>query len=322
MSEFFQEEIKELPTEKKKGSYETGRTYTSYSQYVRWMKCPRSFKHEKIDKLGKFEQSISSIFGTAIHESIQDCLVIQYEKGGLAADSFDYLSKFKEVFLKEYKKAQEQGAIIAMEDIKEHIQNGIDILNHILSPKNRTKHFPKVDHKLVGIEVELDEELENNVKFKGFIDVVLQDTDGKIKIFDIKTSTNGWNKYQKADLLKIDQILLYKKFYSERFNVPVSDIEVQFLILKRKLYEDVSFIQSLVQVFKPLSNKKLVEETYDRFNTFIKTCYSPDGKLRTDIEYPKDPGTNKKNCTYCPFYEKLDKDGNIICDGKKEKIKK
>jgi hypothetical protein len=324
-NEFFdfssgEDQKKEIASEKKKGSYESGRTYISYSQYATWKKCPRSWKLNKIDKLGKFESSIASIFGTAMHEAIQDCLTLQYESGSIAADNFDYLTVFKSVFLKEYNKALEQGVVITIEQVKDHIADGMELLKYILSSKNRNKYFPKFDHKLVGIEVELDEEISNNVKFKGFIDVVLQEVStGKIKVFDIKTSTRGWNKYQKADLMKLDQVLLYKKFFSDRFSVPMKDIEVQFLILKRKLYEDATFYQIPIQVVKPSDGKKSVQESYERLGEFVETCFDENGVVRKNIHYPKNPGKAKKNCKYCPFHQKVGDDGNVICDGKSEK---
>ena len=39
---------------------------------------------------------------------------------------------------------------------------------------------------------------------------------GKIKIIDIKTSSRAWNKYQKANEVKNDQLLLYKEYYSKK----------------------------------------------------------------------------------------------------------
>ena len=42
----------------------------------------------------------------------------------------------------------------------------------------------------------------------------------RYKIIDIKTSTMGWNKYQKADKNKTDQLLLYKNFWGHRHDIP------------------------------------------------------------------------------------------------------
>ena len=63
----------------------------------------------------------------------------------------------------------------------------------------------------------LDYKLPKNIKFVGYIDLVIKDTvRDRIKIIDIKTSTMGWNKYMKADKNKSNQLLLYKQFYSKK----------------------------------------------------------------------------------------------------------
>ena len=48
------------------------------------------------------------------------------------------------------------------------------------------------------------------------------------KIIDIKTSTMGWNKYQKADKTKTAQLVLYKSYYAKQFNVPIDNIRVEY----------------------------------------------------------------------------------------------
>ena len=79
-------------------------------------------------------------------------------------------------------------------------------------------------------------EIKPNVHFIGFVDVVLRNLhDNSITIIDLKTSTRGWNKYQKRDQIKNSQILLYKKIYSDKYGLPMDKINVEFQILKRRL---------------------------------------------------------------------------------------
>jgi len=322
MSEFFEDTIDVVidpDAPKKKGTYEKGKSYISYSQYATWSKCPASWKFDKIEKLGKFEGSIATVFGTAIHEAIQDFLNILYTKGAPAADNFDYLGVFRKVFIREIGDEMKKGRTFHQDETKEHILNGKEILLEILSPKNRVKHFPTKGMKLLGIETELNEEVKNNVKIIAFLDIVLYDEENrKIKIIDLKTSTNGWNKYQIADLVKMDQLLFYKKFYSKKYGTPVSDIDVSFIILKRKAYEG-SFSQSKIQVVKPAVGKLSLLESNARLMEFVDGCFDDEGKKKIDGFYPKVPGRNSKNCRYCPFKGMLRKDGTIVCDGKSDK---
>ena len=49
--------------------------------------------------------------------------------------------------------------------------------------------------------------------YKGYLDLVFyHERSNKIKIIDIKTSTKGWNKWQKKDDSKQAQLLLYTTF--------------------------------------------------------------------------------------------------------------
>ena len=49
----------------------------SYSQYAVFSGCPQRYKLEKIDRIGGYESNIHLVFGSAIHETIQDFLEIK-----------------------------------------------------------------------------------------------------------------------------------------------------------------------------------------------------------------------------------------------------
>jgi hypothetical protein len=74
--------------------------------------------------------------------------------------------------------------------------------------------------------------------FQGYLDVVLyHEPTNKIKIIDIKTSRQGWSKKEKSDENKQFQLIAYKKYFSELYNVPIENIEIEFMIVKRKIFE-------------------------------------------------------------------------------------
>ena len=50
----------------------------SYSQYSMWSSCPQQYKLNYIDKLGESSGNIHTIFGTAMHETIQHFLDVMY----------------------------------------------------------------------------------------------------------------------------------------------------------------------------------------------------------------------------------------------------
>lgn len=280
----------------------------SYSQYSMWLKCPQQWRLSYIDKLKPKETTIHLVFGTAMHNALQMYLKALYTESTQAADLMDYMAVFESMYAEPVKAIPN----ITQEVIDEFRADAKIILDHFTSPANRQKHFPSRKYELLGIELPLEIPLKNgNVIYRGFIDICLKEkTTGKICIYDFKTSTLGWNKWQKADRTKLDQLVLYKRFYSKLFNVPMSNIDVEFIILKRKLYEDAAFPQQRIQRFTPLTGKMVIQEVESSFIDFIKDGFTDDGQYNRDKVFIKNPGKNKKNCKYCPFAK------TVHCDSK------
>jgi hypothetical protein len=145
----------------------------------------------------------------------------------------------------------------------------------------------------------------NNVLYMGYLDVVTYcETTDTFKIIDIKTSTKGWSSYDKKNEDKHFQLILYKKFFSEQYGIPLDKIEIEFLIVKRKVLDwDDEKIMSphqayRVQQFVPPSGKIKINRASNAVNDFITECFSSSGKIK-EIEYPKSP--SKWNCTFCSF---------------------
>jgi len=138
--------------------------------------------------------------------------------------------------------------------------------------------------------------------------LIIKDTvRNKIKIIDIKTSTMGWNKYQKADKNKTDQLLLYKQFYSKQHDIPMDRIEVEYFIVKRKLYENMDFPQKRIQTFIPANGTPSINKVNRRLELFMDDCFTDDGEYRDDHIYNKLP--SKKNCRWCDYRDKPE-----LCD--------
>ena len=221
----------------------------SYSQFSLWEQCPYSWKLTYVDKAIPFTDNIYTLFGTSMHEILQEYLRVMYSDSIKAADEL-YLEEQLEDRLKKnfLEITQKNGGeeFCTKNDMLEFYNDGLKIIDYF--KKKRNQYFSKRGYELVGIETALNYDLPNNLKFRGFIDLVIKDTlRNRIKIIDIKTSTWGWNKYQKADKNKTDQLLLYKQFYSKEFNVPMDRIDVEYFIVKRKLYENTDFPQKRIQ---------------------------------------------------------------------------
>ncbi len=285
----------------------------SFSQYSMWMKCPHSWYLNYAKGLRKTDLNLNIFFGTAMHVAIQTYLETLYSKGMVEADSLDMYNLFKTKFHEEVGK-EKDNFTYTNEEFAGFVKDGHDILDTFLSASARLKYFPNNKYEFIGVETPLNMEILNNVDFIAFVDLILKDkTTGKVKIYDFKTSSAGWNSYMKEDESKYSQILLYKAFYSKKFNVPLNMIDVEFFILKRKLYENANFPQSRIQTFEPTNNNKAIVEALKGFTDFVKECFTPQGEYNLEVKYLKIPGKNKKNCKYCAHHKKL-------CDGKADKI--
>jgi hypothetical protein len=234
-----------------------------------------------------------------MHEVIQLWVKTIYEVSAKAANELELdgllLSRMKTLY---QEKMEVEGAehFTTPEELTEFWQDGCAILDFL--KKRRGQYFSKRGYKLVGIETELEVPLKQKIHFRGFIDLILEnETSGKIKIIDIKTSTMGWNKWQKADKNKTDQLLLYKQFYSKQFDISMDKIDVEYFIVKRKLYEKVDWPQKRVQSFVPANGTPSMNKVLTNLNNFIKDGFEDGIYIQKD--YFKN--ASKKNCKWCEF---------------------
>ena len=279
----------------------------SYSQFSMWASCPHKWYLTYVENKQPYQASIHTVFGTAFHETIQDYITVMYNESGAASDKMDLIAlfqdKFREVYSKEYKAA---GAHFSDPvQMGEFFEDAIAILNFI--QKNRNKLFTIRKMRLLGIEIPLLLNVANNVFLKGFIDFVLYDEElDKVYIYDIKTSTRGWSDNEKKDDSKIAQILLYKEYFSKQFGFDVEKIEVEYFIVKRKIWEQSEYAIPRTQSFKPASGKNKRKQAVENFQSFIKDCFDDSGKPQLK-SYLKNVG--ESSCKWCPY-----KDSPDLCD--------
>jgi len=271
----------------------------SYSQLSMFSECPERWKLNYIDKLRVFETNIFLIFGTAMHEVIQTWLEVMYNDSIKNADKLNLEQRLHDKLIEGFKKAKEQDGKdpCTKEQLKEFFQDGCDILDFV--KKRRADYFSKRGYKLIGCEVPIDVDLKKNVKMVGYLDIVILDEyHNTLKIYDIKTSTQGWNKWQKKDENKTQQLLLYKQFYAKQYNHPIDKIEVEYFIVKRRLWENAMFPQKRVQKFSPASGTVSMNKVAKRLDTFLDLAFDDNGEQITDniIATP-----SKKACKWCEF---------------------
>ena len=270
----------------------------SYSQFSKWDKCPYTWKLDYIDKVETFIGNIYTLFGTAVHETLQAYLVCYYERTIKEADNLPLRDILQYRMEENYKISKEKHGDdfdVTLGDMKSFYKDGCTIIVEFL--KHKSGYFPKKNTELVGIEIALNHKVTDNISFRGYMDVVIHNKiTGCIKIIDIKTSTMGWNKYMKADKNKTNQLLLYKYFFSKSMEIPIDKIDIEYLILKRKLYENFDYPQKRVQTFIPASGKPSINRVMNRLQEFIEECFDGEGNV-IDKGYVKcEP---HKKCKLC-----------------------
>lgn len=283
-------------------------TRVSFSQYAKWLNCPWQWKLEYVDGFKPEEKSIDLIFGTTMHEVIQDWL----------KDYFYSNRKFKNIDLnyvlkKTLKKNFLEEVIVNEDDIKiypcdvstylEYYKDGCEILDHV--QRYAKDFFPTKNCELLGCEIAIEDlEVKSGVNVVCYLDIVIVDKDENlIYIFDLKTSKDGWNIYKKKDPKKVDQILLYKKFYSEKFGVPMENIIPRFIILKRKINENSDYPVKRLAKFEPSHGKGSLKKVEESWNQFLNTSFDESGNVKLD-NLQATP--SKWNCNFCPFKNRKD----------------
>ena len=270
----------------------------SYSQISMYSECPLHWKLNYVDKLKMFEHNIHLIFGSAMHEVLQTYLNIMYMDSVKNADTLDLNKMLRDKLIEQFKQAEEEDGKppCTKEELMEFFDDGILIIDFF--KKRRGEYFSKRDWELIGCEIPIEVDLKNNIKMVGYLDVVMRHipTDS-IKIIDIKTSTMGWNKWMKKDENKTQQLLLYKQFYSKQYDHPIERIEVEYFIVKRKLYEKAMFPQKRVQKFVPASGKPSMNKVSMRMLKFVTEAFTEDGEKKDDMVATP----SKKACKWCEF---------------------
>ena len=262
----------------------------SYSQYSMYKQCPHKWKLHYKDKINQRDTSIYLVFGIAIHEVIQDYLEVFYNISKVKANEIDLESSFQEKFIEAYQKQYKDNNNEHFSDavqMMEFFEDGVEILNFF--KKRIGGYFSKRGNYLVGIELPIiyaPNKMKNNLLYTGFLDVVLyNENSDEFTIIDIKTSTRGWTPRMKKDEHKQFQLILYKQYFSDLYNIPLEKINIKYFIVKRKLWEKSDYPQTRIQEFRPASGKIKLNKAKRAILSFINEAFNSDGKIK-EQKYP------------------------------------
>tara|TARA_Y100000356_G_C11241728_1_gene281369 strand:- start:599 stop:1543 length:945 start_codon:yes stop_codon:yes gene_type:complete len=278
----------------------------SYSQLSMFRQCPKKWSLQYKEGHKQYTPTIHTVFGSALHEALQYYLTVMYDKSGAAADREDIIGIFEEKLSEEYRvqyKKNGDSHFSSAVELREFFEDGVNIINYL--KKNRGKYFSRKTTHLAGCEVPIiitPNKRYTNVVYQGYLDVVLyHEYSDTFTIIDIKTSTKGWSKWAKKDEDKQFQLILYKKFFSETFNIPLEKINIEFFIVKRKLWESEDFTIPRIQRFIPASGKVKMNKATKALDEFITKVFDRDGYA--NVDHQPTPDNPNNNCNWCAFYK-------------------
>jgi len=283
----------------------------SYSQFAMWSSCPHKWKLTYVDKNKIYRPTIHTVFGTSMHETLQYYLHTMYSQSVKEADSLDLEGCLQEQMIHNYMAAvldNGEEHFSNSKELEEFYEDGVQILTWF--KKHRASYFKSKGYELIGIEMPLyvqAADCNEKVKMNGFLDIVIRDTEkDRIVIIDIKTSTRGWKDKDKADKVKISQLVLYKSYYAKQYGYDEEKIDILYFIVKRKLIEGFMYPQKRVQEFVPASGKPTRRKLNSEIENFVRTSFNVDGTYNTNTIYPAVANAGLSNCRYCEFRNRED----------------
>ena len=248
------------------------RQHVSYSEIKLWNECPHKHKLQYIEKIEGFKGNLHTAFGTAIHSVCEH---------GLLDEKLDREKHFLEEFAKELTSLKEKEVVV---DMSLHEQMMGQYQPIVSSFRDELDNYFD-DCEVISTEEELYEDIEgHNLKFKGFIDLVVKTKDGKYHILDWKTCGWGWDARKKADKIINYQLTLYKVFWAKKHGIPLNMVETHFGLLKRTAKKNNT------EIFRVTSGQIKINNAL----TFLEKAVI-NIKRKISIK-------NRLSCKYCQFY--------------------
>jgi len=244
--------------------------HISYSEFKIWSECPWRHKLSYLDKLSTFNGNEFTAFGTAVHEICER--TAKDEKGQTP-------EAFQEAFSKELKKLDVE---LNKKLVVEMNVQGKELLPEIFPALK--EYFG--DYEIIEAEEQLYEPIEDSeLRFKGFIDLILKTKDGKYHIIDWKTCSWGWDARKKSDKLITYQLTLYKNYYVQKYNLEPKNVETHFALLKRTAKK------KRVEFFRVTSGERKTKNALKALNYSLYNIEKS--------RFVK----NRLSCKYCEFYK-------------------
>lgn len=250
--------------------------HVSFSQLKDWNFCPFYHKLVRLDGLKGFRGNTFTAFGNAIHDTCENMLTEGLEK------PYDF---FLQRFDKVLNELRSDGIEIDAGLVEKMEAQAHPLIQHILPSLN--DYFE--EYEVVSAEEMLYEDIDatfdTELKYKGYIDLVLKTPDGKHHVIDWKSCSWGWDSRKKSDPMVTYQLTFYKHFYAKKHGIDPKNVETYFALLKRTAK------QNNVEIFRVTSGPR---KTNNALNFLNRALYN----IQKDNHIK-----NRLSCKNCDFYK-------------------
>ena len=229
--------------------------HISYSELKNWHHCPFYHKLVNIQKLKVFEGNEYTAFGTALHSVCEDLLTDEVD--------IPKPELFNQKFRDEIKK-------LKSEEINKKLI--VDMFAH--GGKLSEQVLPSLENYFDDCEVFMAEEKlyepisgTDDYLFKGYVDLIIKEGDN-YHIIDWKTCSWGWDSRKRSDKMILYQLILYKHFFCQKYDISPDMVHTHFGLLKRTSKKNI------VELFKVTSGPKRIENALELLHKAIQTIKS------------------------------------------------
>ncbi len=273
-------------------TFPTNKAHVSYSEVKAWAECP--FRHNLmyVQGINTYVDNPYADFGTVVHDQIEQRLNGKEFSIDLVNEKLTKIWAEKKYDSPEYiKQITEERAVNGWkynhESLDDMKQSAANVINSFDSFMDET--FPGWEP--ISAEHQLYENIDNDMKFKGFIDCIIarpkKPGSDKVEywVIDWKTTgKNGWFYKKKKEFLSLAQVALYKHYWANKFNVPLKDIKVGYVFLKRGAKPD-----NCIELFSFSAGPTFIDKANNLVSRMIKN-------VRKGVKLK-----NYNNCKFCPY---------------------
>lgn len=214
----------------------------SYSKISTYKSCPKKFKYQYIDKIGKFESFPALVKGSTIHYIIEN----------LKLDQSLYTDEMKQ-------------------NISDYPET-IDIVMNFRNSDLGKKYLLDIDKEPIqefklGLTKTLDTNSYNKESlFNGIIDYICVKS-GELYLVDWKSGKYRDNRYQ-----DYNQLLYYSIYFFQKYKI--QKINISFVYVEHNLENDIELDIKYLDNYKRelLSSIKTIEEDTDFLENKSRLC--------------------------------------------------